>query len=66
MDRVIFSVYAKFQKVTVSFILSAHPQGTIWLPLDEFYDNSYLSIFRKFVKKMQVSLEYDINNAYLS
>jgi len=37
--------------------------GSHWM---NFYDNSYLSIFQKSVKKMQVSLKSDMNNAYFT
>jgi len=56
-------VCEKFQKATIiSFVmsvrLSVHPQGTTQLPLNGL-EILYLSIFKKYVKKIPVSLKCD-------
>jgi len=45
-------MFAKLQKVTVSFIMSVHPHVTTWLPLDRVLWNFmleafYYNLFRK-------------------
>jgi len=63
--------FEKLQKATISFFRSirpsVYPHGTTKLPLDEFSLNlTYLSIFRKYDEKIQVSLKYDKNNGYFT
>jgi len=67
MKRVVFRSVRKFgkKKVTVSFVMSVRPSvrpnGTTQLPLDGFYKRLYLTIFRKYVEKILVSLKSDKN-----
>ena len=53
--------FAKLRKATISFVLfvrlSARPQSATRLPLVDFYDIWYMSIFRKYVEKIQVLLK---------
>ena len=57
----------KLRKATMSFVcLSVHPHGTTRLPLDGFPWNLMFYYFRKFVKKIQVSLKSDKNNGYFT
>ena len=59
----VLGAFAELLKATMSFVLSdCPPQGTTRLKLDRF---SYLSIFRKYVEKIHVSLKYDNNNGTL-
>ena len=57
--------FAKLWKAAISFIMSVHPHGMTWLPLDGFAWILYLSIFWKSVKKFQVSLKSDKNKDIL-
>jgi hypothetical protein len=43
-EQQFLGVFAKLQKVTVSFLLSVHPHGT-WLPLNKFWWNFMLGTF---------------------
>jgi hypothetical protein len=54
---------AKLQKATISFVMSVRPHGTTRLILNGFSWN-VISIFRKSVNKIQVSLKSDKNNGY--
>ena len=45
---------------------SVRPYGTTRLPLSEFYEISSLSIFGKFVEKIQVLLTFEDNNWYFT
>jgi hypothetical protein len=58
----IIGVFTDFQKVTVSFIMSAFPSFN-WTYFHEIW---YLSIFRKSVQKIEVSLKTDKNNIYFA
>jgi hypothetical protein len=64
-------VFAKLQKVTISFTMSACPSvpPSAWknsvLTGQIFKKKLYMSIFRKSVKKIQVSLKSDKNNSTL-
>ena len=61
--------FAKLRKVAVSFVMFVFPSvlmeqlGTHWT---DFYEILYLSIFRKFVEEIQVSLNSDKSNGYLT
>jgi len=52
--------FAKFRKVTISFVTSAgpsvYPHGTTPFHWTNFHRIRYLSLFRKYVGKIQVSL----------
>ena len=52
--------FATLLKATLSFVMSVSPSvrrhGTSKLPLKDFYEILYLSIFRKSVEKIQVFL----------
>ena len=60
----ILCAFAKFQKVTISFVTSVRlpvrmeQVGSHWTDFQE--------IFRKFVEKIQVSLKLDNNNSYFT
>jgi hypothetical protein len=53
-------VFAKFRKATISFVMSVrpsvYPQGTTRLHWTDFHRIRYLSLFHKYVGKIQVSL----------
>jgi hypothetical protein len=55
-----------FHHVCLSVRTSVRPHGTIRPPLDGFSRNLGLSIFRKSVEKVQVSLESEKNNGYFT
>ena len=55
---------AKSDYERISFVMSVCPHGTTRLPLDGF--SLHLSIFRKSVEKIQVSLKYDKNNGHFT
>jgi len=40
-------MFAKLQKATINFVMSVHPHGTTWLPLDRFSWNMTLEYFSK-------------------
>jgi hypothetical protein len=64
----LWSAFAKLQKkltlpclsVPTPVPLSVYPHGTTRLPLEGFISNLILSIFRKFVEKIQIPLKYDM------
>ena len=60
--------FAKLRKATINFVMSVcptvYPHGKTRLPLDRSSRDSYLSTFRKFVAKIQVSLNSDKSNGY--
>jgi hypothetical protein len=64
-----FSAFAKLRKTTISFIMSVRPPvrmeqiGSHWTNFHEFW---YLSIFRKSVEKVQVSLKSDKKKGYFT
>jgi hypothetical protein len=47
-----------------NWLRHACPQGKTGLPLDDFNDVCYFSIFRKYVEHIQVSLKSDKNNGF--
>ena len=60
------SLFAKLRKATISFVICVRPSVRIKntrLPLDRFSSNWYLSVFRKSVEKIQVTLQSDNNNS---
>ena len=69
-----FGAFAELRKTIISFVMSASPpipssvcpHGTTLLPTDGFSRNFSLSIFRKSVEKIQVSLKYYKNNEYFT
>ena len=56
----------KLRRVCLSICSSVCSHGSTRLPLEDFYEIWYLSIFRKAVKKIQVSLKSDKKNGYLT
>jgi hypothetical protein len=52
--------------LSVCLSVCVHPRGTTQLPRDGFSRNLNLSVFIKFVKKIQVSLESHKNNGYFT
>ena len=58
--------FAKLRKVTVSFVMSVCPSVRMEEldPNWTVYEILYLSFFRKYVQKIQVSLKSDKNNGY--
>ena len=73
MQNPLLGAFPKFRIGTIiTFIvavsLSVCP--SVWkktrLPLDDFHEIWYLSIFRKTVAKLRFSLKYDINNGYFT
>ena len=61
--------FAELRQAAISFVMYAHPcfcpHGTTRLPLDGFAWN-VMSIFRKSVDKILVSLKSDKNNGYFT
>ena len=64
---------AKLQKATVSFVLSVSPSvrpffrtGQFGSYQKVFHEIWYLSVFRKSVKEIQVSVKYDKNNGSIT
>jgi hypothetical protein len=61
---------AKLREATISVVMSvcfsACPPGTNRLPLDEFSRNLILSIFRKYVEKIQILLRFEKDNGYFA
>ena len=61
--------FAKWQKATINFIMSAHLSvrieqlGFLWT---DFHEILYLSIFGKSVDKIQVALKSYKNNGYFT
>ena len=62
----IFGAFSKLRKATVSFFIylcpSIHPRETCGCHWNNFNKICYLNIFRKSVKKIQVSLKSDKEN----
>jgi len=58
------------RKATIRFVMSARPSvcphGTTRRSLTVFHEISYLSIFRKYVQKVQVSIKSDMHNGYFT
>jgi len=63
-------MFAKLQKVTISFIMSAHlsvrPYGKTRLPLDGFLRYFMLSVFENLLKKIQVLIKSNKNKGYFT
>jgi hypothetical protein len=65
----ILGAFAKLQKTTINFVISIRLSvrmeqlGSRWT---DSYGILYLSIFRKSVEKIQVSLKSDKNNGYFT
>ena len=55
--------FVKLRNATISFVMCVCPHGTTRLPVDVFSLIRYLSIFRKSVEKIQVSLKSNKNNS---
>jgi len=61
--------FAKLRKAVASFIISVRPSvrmeqlGSHWT---DFHEIQYLSIFRKYVEKIHVSLKSDKNKGYFT
>jgi hypothetical protein len=69
-DQIIFlGAFAKLPKATISFLKSLclsvrmEQLGSHWT---DFHEIRYLSIFLKFIEKIQVSLKYDKNSRYFT
>ena len=61
--------FAKLRKATISFMFvrpSVRPHGTTRLPLTDFHEIWYLSIFRKSVDRTQVFLKTNKNKIYFT
>ena len=61
----LLGAFANVQKVTISFIMFVRPSvrmEQLGSQTTNFNEIWYLSIFRKYVKKIQVSLKSDKNN----
>jgi hypothetical protein len=58
--------FAKLRKATIRFVMPVRPQGTTDLPQDGFSWNLTLSILRKCVEKIQVTLKDDKSNWYFT
>jgi hypothetical protein len=61
--------FAKLRKATLSFVMSVRPSfrmGQLSSHWTDFHEIWYSSIIRKSVKKIQVSLEFDINNGHFT
>jgi len=54
-------MFAKLRKATISCVMSVHRHWTTWLLLDGFSWILYLSIFRKSIENIQVSLKLGKN-----
>jgi hypothetical protein len=65
--KIFLGTFAKLRKATISFIMYVRPSvhieqlGFHWTDFRKIW---YLSIFRKYVEKIQVSLQSDKNNRY--
>jgi hypothetical protein len=65
----VLGAYAKLRKATVSFVMSVRPfdrknqRGSQWM---DFHLILYLSIFRKYVQKIQVSFTLWRDNGYFA
>jgi len=46
--------FAKLRKATFSFVMSVRPHGTTLFPQADFNGIWYLSIFRKYLRKIEV------------
>ena len=63
------SAFAKLRKATVSFVFSVcssvrmEQLGFHWTDFDQIL---YLTVFRKSIEKIQVSLQYDKYNGYFT
>ena len=57
-------VRKKMRKSTISCVLSVCPYGTTMLPLNGLSYDWYISILRKSVEKIQVSLKFYTNKGY--
>jgi hypothetical protein len=57
---------AKLRKATIGFVMSVCPHGTTRLTRDGFSWNFILTIFRKYVETIHVSLQSDKNNGYFT
>ena len=62
----IFICVRKIEKVEygITFVMCGSPLGRARLPLDVFCDILYMSVYRKPVEKIQVSLKSDENSGY--
>ena len=65
-------VFAKFRKVTISFVMSVCLSICPYVRMEQlrfhrmdFREISYLSIYRSFIEKIEISLKSHNNNATL-
>jgi hypothetical protein len=68
---IFFGVFAELRKAIINFVMSVCPsaclsfrmeqQGSHWT---DFHEIWYLSVFRKYVENIQISLKKDKNNRY--
>ena len=61
--------FEKLRKVTISFVMSVRlsvSMEQLEFHWTDFHEIFYLCIFRKFVAKIQVSLNSDNNNVYFT
>ena len=59
----LLGAFAKLRKATISFVMSVRTEHLV-THRTNFHEFLYLSIFRKTVLKIQVSLKYDKNDGY--
>jgi hypothetical protein len=66
---VLLGAFVKFQKVTISFVMSVRLSVRMeqlrshWT---DFHENLYFNTFRKYVEKIKVYLEPHKNNGYFT
>ena len=59
-------MFAKLQKATISFVMSVHLDGRMWLSLDGLSWDLIFEYFFKSVKHIHVSVKSDRNNRYFT
>ena len=61
----LLDTFAKLRKGTIGFVMSVRTEqlGSLWT---DFHEMRYLSILRKSVEKVRVSLKSDKNNGYFT
>ena len=63
------SALTKLRKVTISFVMSVRlsvRMKQLGSHQMDFHEILYLSIFRKYIEKIEVSLKYDKNNGHFA
>jgi hypothetical protein len=58
--------FSKLRKASISFVMSVCPYGTTWLPMEGFWRNLKVILFRKIVEKIKIWLKSDKNNGYFT